>query len=105
MQNKLHIKKGDYVVVITGKYRGVKGKVLKVFTKNSTILVENVNFVKEHKRQTQQNRQGGIIEREAPIKASNVMIYNTKIDSVTKAVFKTVGDRRVRVCKKTGDEL
>jgi len=105
MQNKLHVKKGDNVVVITGKYKGVKGRVLKCFPKDNKVLVENVNFIKRHTKARSQAKQGGIIEKEAPINASNVMIYSTKIDSVTKAVFKEVSGNRIRVCKKTGDEL
>ena len=105
MQNKLHVRKGDNVVVITGKDKGTKGRVLKVFTKESRVLVENVNMIKKHVKPNRKNQQGGIIQKEAPIHASNVMIFNAKINSVTKAIMKTVGDARVRVCKKTGDEL
>lgn len=105
MKNKLKIKKGDNVVVITGKYRGVKGKVLKVFPKDQRVIVENVNFIKKHVKPNQQNQQGGIIEKEAPIHVSNVMVFNSKLNAVTKPVMKVVGNARVRVCKKTGDEL
>jgi large subunit ribosomal protein L24 len=107
MNKKLRIRKGDYVVVITGKNRGVKGHVLKVFTKEERVIVENVNFVKRHVKaqRSKQNPQGGIIEKEAPIHISNVMLYNTKLNEVTKPVIKVIGEKRVRVCKKTGDEL
>ena len=105
MQNKLNIRKGDNVVVITGKYKGVKGKVLKVFPKDERIIVENVNFIKRHTRPNKNNQQGGIIEKEAPIHVSNVMLYNAKLNIVTKAIMKNVGGNRVRVCKKTGDEI
>jgi large subunit ribosomal protein L24 len=88
--NKMRIKKGDHVVVITGKYKGVKGRVLKAFPKTERVIVERVNFIKKHTRPTQQNPQGGIIEREGPIHVSNVKLYNEKISDVTKAVFKTV---------------
>ena len=67
--------------------------------------MEKVNFIKKHTRPTQQNQQGGIIEREASIHVSNVKLYNEKINNVTKAVFKKAGDSRIRVCKKTGDEI
>ena len=102
---KLRIRKGDNVVVITGKFRGVKGRVLKVFPKDERVIVENVNFIKRHVRANRRNQQGGIIEKEAPIHVSNVMLFNTKINDVTKPVIKVVGKNRVRVCKKTGDEL
>ncbi|PID30110.1 MAG: 50S ribosomal protein L24 [Candidatus Cloacimonadota bacterium] len=101
----MRIKKGDTVVVIAGKYKGVKGKVLKSFPKERRVIVEKVNFIKKHVKAGQQNQQGGIIEREAPINVSNVMLWNEKIGQVTKAVFKVSGDKRIRVCKKTGDEI
>ena len=103
--NKMRIKKGDTVVVISGEYKGKKGRVLKAFPKDMKVIVESVNFIKKHTRPTQQNPQGGIIEKEAPIHVSNVMLYNEKLNTVTKAVYKTDGEKRVRVCKKTGDEI
>ena len=103
--NKMRVKKGDTVVVISGKYKGVKGKVLKAFPSKQSVIVEKVNFIKKHTRPTQQNQQGGIIEKEAPINVSNVKLYNEKISDVTRAVFTKSGDSRIRVCKKTGDEI
>ena len=105
VKNKMRIKKGDYVVVISGEYKGVKGRVLKAFPKTKRVIVEKVNFIKRHTRPTQQNPQGGIIEKEAPIHVSNVKLYNTKINDVTRAIFVKSGDKRIRVCKKTGDEI
>jgi large subunit ribosomal protein L24 len=102
---KMHVKKGDTVVVISGKYKGVKGKVLKAFPATQRAIVEKVNFIKRHTRPNQQNQQGGIVEKEAPIHVSNLKLFNEKIGEVTKAVYKVMGDRRVRVCKKTGDEI
>lgn len=104
-KQKIRIKKGDTVVVITGKYKGIKGKVLKAFPQDGKVIVEKVNFIKKHTRPTQQNQQGGIIEKEAPINVSNVMLFNEKLGEVTKAVYREVGDSRLRVCKKTGDEI
>ncbi|MBN1326749.1 MAG: 50S ribosomal protein L24 [Candidatus Cloacimonetes bacterium] len=101
----MRVKKGDTVVVISGKYRGVKGKVLKAFPQTERVIVEKVNFVKKHTRPTQQNPQGGIIEKESPIHVSNVKIFNEKLGDVTRAVFKDIGDTRKRVCKKSGDEI
>ncbi len=105
MKNKMRIKKGDTVIVLSGKYKGVKGKVLKSFPKTQRVIVEKVNFIKKHTRPTQQSPQGGIIEKEAAINVSNVKLFNEKINDVTRAVYKVVGDSRVRVCKKTGDEI
>jgi large subunit ribosomal protein L24 len=104
-QHKLCIKKGDDVVVITGKYRGVKGKVLMVYPKDEKVIVENVAFKKRHTKPNKNNQQGGIIEKESPIHVSNVMLFNNKLNTVTKAVRVVKGDKRVRIDKKSGDEL
>jgi len=104
MRNKLRLRKGDNVVVITGKDKGVKGRILKVFPKDEKVIVENVNFIKKAMR-ARQNQPGQIIEKEAPIHVSNVMLYSDKLKTVTKPIIKIVGEARVRVCKKTGDEL
>jgi len=101
----MNIRKGDQVVVITGRYKGTKGRVLKAFPKDNKVIVENVNFVKRHTRRTQKNQQGGIIEKESPIHVSNVMLFNSKLNTVTKAVIKVVDGNRIRICKKSGDEL
>lgn len=103
--SKMRIKKGDTVVVISGKYKGVKGKVLKAFPNDNKVIVEKVNFIKKHTRPTQQNPQGGIVEKEGPIHVSNVKLFNEKLGDVTRAVFRETGDTRVRVCQKTGDEI
>lgn len=105
VKKKMRIKKGDTVVVITGKYKGVKGKVLKSFPKTDRVIVEKVGFIKKHTRPSQQNQQGGIVEKEAPIHVSNVKLFNEKLGEVTRAVFKKAGDSRIRCCKKTGDEI
>ncbi len=103
---KMRIKKGDTVVVITGKYKGVKGRVLKAFPKTQRVVVEKVNFIKKHIRPNQQNPQGGIVTKEAPIHVSNVKLINDKTGEVTRAVFRKGTDgKRIRVCQKTGDEI
>ena len=104
-QNKMRIKKGDTVIVITGVDKGRKGKVLKAFPKTNRVIVEKVHFIKKHTRPTQQNPQGGIVQMEAPVHVSNVMLFNDKLGEVTSAVFRVVGDRRVRIDRKTGDEI
>jgi len=104
-KTKMMIKKGDTVVVIAGKYKGVKGKVLKAFPKTQRVIVEKVNFIKKHTRPSQTNQQGGIIEKEAPIHVSNIKLFNSKINDVTRAVYKEAGEKRIRVCQKTGDEI
>jgi large subunit ribosomal protein L24 len=105
MKNKLSIKKGDTVIIIAGEDKGKKGKVLKAFPKTQRVIVERVNFIKKHTRPTQQNPQGGIVQKEAAVHVSNVQIFNEKLGEVTKAVYRQVGDKRVRVDKKTGDEI
>ena len=107
-RGRMRLKKGDEVVVITGKYKGVRGRILKAFPEQDKVIVESVNFIKRHTKPNRKNQQGGIIEKEAPIHVSNVMLYNSKIQGdskVTKPIIKIVGDKRIRVCKKTGEEL
>lgn len=103
---KLHVKKGDTVLVLAGKYKGKKGKVLAAFPKKQRVLVEGVNIVKRHTRPTPRLPQGGIIEKEAPIHASNVMLVCTKCDKPTRVAKKFLEDgRKVRVCKRCGEEI
>ncbi len=102
---KMRIKKGDFVIVISGQDKGKKGRVLKAFPQTQKVVVERVNFIKKHARPTQRQQKGGIIEKEAPIHVSNVQLFNEKLGENTRAVYKIIGDSRVRVCKKTGDEI
>jgi len=91
------IRKGDQVIVITGKYKGQKGNVLRV--REDRVVVENVNLVKRHtKPNPQANKPGGIIEREASIHASNVMLFNPASGKGERIGYKTLDDgRKVRV--------
>ncbi|MDX1623742.1 MAG: 50S ribosomal protein L24 [Gemmatimonadota bacterium] len=98
--------KGDTVLVIAGNDRGKTGKVLAVFPKEDRVLVEGVNFIKRHTRPTQQNPQGGIMEREAPIHESNAMLYCSKCGRGTRVSHDTLGDgTRVRVCVHCGEVI
>ncbi len=107
----MKIKKGDKVIVISGEGKGKEGKVLKMYPKTSRVLVEGVNIIKKHTKPTQANPDGGILEFEAPIHLSNVMISDKK--GRTRVGFKTVTEtekkkdvtRKVRVAKKTGTVL
>lgn len=93
----LKIKKGDTVRVIAGKDKGKEGKVLAVDVKNSTVVVENVAMVKKHTKPNAANQAGGIVEKEAAISASNVMLV---VDGKTTRVgFKMDGDKKVRIAK------
>jgi len=105
MPEKLKLKKGDYVKVISGDDKGRKGRVLKAYPKTNRVIVEKVNLIKKHTKPSQRNPQGGIITKEAPIHASNVMLFNEKLNAVSKPVIRLREGSRVRVCKKSGDEL
>ena len=97
------IRKGDQVIVITGKYKGQKGEVLSVA--DDRVVVQNINLVKRHtKPNPQANQPGGIIEREASIDASNVMLLNRVTGKGERVGFKTLDDgRKVRVYRSTGE--
>jgi len=102
---KLNLKKGDFVVVISGEDKGKKGHVLRAYPKTGRVIVEKVNLIKKHAKPSQRNPQGGIITKEAPVNASNVMLFNEKLGGVSKPVIQVREGRRIRVCKKSGDEL
>ena len=99
----MKIKKGDTVKVIAGKDTGKEGKVLVADQKNSKVIVEGVNMVSKHMKPSQANQNGGIIEKEAPIDASNVMLVFK--GQTTRVGFKMDGDKKVRFAKKTGDVI
>jgi large subunit ribosomal protein L24 len=102
------IAKNDTVIVVSGDDKGKVGKVLKVFSKGHDVpqvVVEKVNFIKRHTRKTQQNPQGGIIEREAPVPISNVMLYCSKCGTGIRVGYRRLGDgTKVRYCRKC-DEI
>ena len=100
----MHVKKGDIVKVIAGKYKGKEGKILKVFPKTGRVIIEGVNLVKRATRPTQQNPQGGIVEKEAAIHASNVMLVVN--GTPTRIGRRILNDgSRVRYSKKTGETV
>jgi large subunit ribosomal protein L24 len=100
-----NIRKGDKVIVITGSDKGKKGSVLKVFPKENRALVQGVNIVKRHQRQTQ-SQQAGIVTKESPIHLSNIAHADPKTGKATRIGLKTLGDgRRVRVAKKSGEVI
>jgi large subunit ribosomal protein L24 len=93
----MKIKKGDTVTVIAGKDKGKEGKVLAVNVKDNTVIVENVNMVSKHSKPSAANQEGGIIQKEAPLQISNVMLV---VDGkATRVGFKMDGDKKVRVAK------
>ncbi len=101
----MNIKKNDMVVVMTGDDRGKKGKVLKVLHGRERIVVEGVNYIFKHVRRTQKTPAGGRVQKEAPVSASNVMIFCTTCNKGVK-VRKTGGTpQRTRVCRKCGGQV
>jgi len=97
----MHIKKEDRVVVLAGKDRGKTGRVLAVYPRSETVLVERANLAKHHTSQRSYREQGGIIEREAPIHASNVMLICPRCDQQARTYRKKLETGfRVRVCRK-----
>ena len=100
-----NIRKGDSVVVTTGRDKGKKGDVLKVFTSENRALVSGINMVKRHQRQTQ-TQQGGIVNKESPIHLSNLAHVDPKSGAATRVGSKTLGDgRKVRFAKKSGEVI
>lgn len=100
----MHIKSGDNVVVISGKDKGKKGKVLEVFPKAEKVIVEGVSFATKHKKPRRAGEQGGIIKQETPIYASNVMHVCNKCNKATRIARKILEDgSKVRYCKKCGE--
>lgn len=101
----MHVKKGDTVKVITGKDKGKQGVILQVFPKKERVIVEGVNIVKKHAKPSQDNPQGGIINKEAAIHVSNVMPIDPKTGEPTRVGYKVVDGKKVRVAKKSGEVL
>lgn len=103
---KTHIKKDDKVKIIAGKDSGKIGKVIKVNRKKQRILIENINIIKRHSRPSAQNRQGGIIESEAPIHLSNVMLMCNKCVKPVRTKVQQLDDgKKVRVCRKCNEQI
>jgi len=99
------IKKGDRVIVTTGRDKGKKGEVLKMFPAENRALVSGVNVVKRHQRQTQK-LQGGIVNKESPVNLSNIAHVDPKSGEATRIGFKILGDgRKVRFAKKSGEVI
>ena len=98
------IKKGDRVVLLTGKDKGRQGLVLKVMPKEERLVVEGLNMVQRHTRPTQADPQGGIKHKEAAIHVSNVAIVDSN-GKATRVGFRVDGDKKVRVAKTTGEVI
>ena len=106
MQKKLHIKKGDNVVVVTGNDKGKQGKVLEVIRAKDRAIVEGVHIVKKHTKPNTEHPQGGIVEQEAPVHISNLMIVDPKTGKPTRIGRKLdENGKLVRYSKKSGEEI
>ena len=103
---KLHIKKDDTVIVLAGEDKGKTGKVLKVLVEKNRAIVEGLNLVSRSTKPSAKNPQGGIIKQEAPIHISNLSLIDPKSGKATRvAVKKTEDGKKVRIAKKSGEEI
>ena len=101
--NKMHVKRGDTVVVIAGKDKGKEGKVVSAIPSQNKVIVEGVAMAKKHQKARMQGQESGIINKEMPIDASNVMLMHK--GTATRVGFKMDGDKKVRYAKKTGEVI
>lgn len=100
--NKMKFRKGDTVLVITGKDKGKRGEIARTFPSLNQVLIEGVNISKRHKKATRGGSKGQIIEKAMPINASNVMIIDPKTDKQTRITIKRDANGRVRIARKSG---
>lgn len=100
---KLHVKKGDTVVVLSGKDKGKQGKIISAMPKKGQVVVEDVNKVKRHTKPSMKAPQGGILDKEMPLNACKVMLICPACNKPTKIGHKEVDGKNVRVCKKCGE--
>ena len=102
----MHIRKGDTVLVVSGEYKGRRGRVLQIERRANRVLVEGVNMIRRHTKPSSRNQQGGIVEREAPIHMTNVMAWCEAANAPSKINMKRLEDgSRVRVYKINGETL
>ena len=101
----MRIKKGDLVKKIAGKDKGKQGKVVRTVPSQGKIVVEEINIVKKHKKARREGERGQRVEIAAPFDASNAMIICPACGKATRVSYSTVGDKKVRVCKKCGKEM
>jgi large subunit ribosomal protein L24 len=103
---KLHVKKDDMVKVIAGKEKSKTGKVLRVFPAKGRVVVEGLNIIKRHTRPTQLSPEGGIVEKEAAINISNLMLICSSCNEASRTGIRTLEDgSRVRYCKKCNENV
>ncbi len=101
----MNIKKNDTVIVLSGKDKGVKGKVLTAMPSTNMVIVEKVNVATCHTKPRKQGETGGIVKRETPIRACKVALYCDKCGKGVRVGFKVDGDKKTRICRKCGTEI
>jgi large subunit ribosomal protein L24 len=101
----MKIKKGDNVLIILGKYRGKKGKILKVIPKKGKVLLEGINLVKKSQKPKRSGEKGQIVELPAPLDASNVKLVCSKCGKPTRIGYKIIEKKKYRFCKKCKQEI
>ena len=101
----MHVKKGDKVMVISGREKGKTGTIIAAFPKTDRVLVEGLNLVKKHMKPNQANPQGGIVSQEASVHVSNVMLIDPKSGEPTRVSYKVEDGKKVRVAKKSGETI
>lgn len=101
----MFVKSGDKVRVISGKDKGKEGTIKTTFAKENRVIVEGVNMIKKHQKPSNAYPQGGVIDTEAPIQASNVMLIDSSTNEPTRVGFKVVDGKKVRVAKKSGKTI
>jgi len=100
---KMHVRRGDKVVIIAGKDKDRQGKIIRAIPKKGKVVVEGINTVKRHSKPSQKLPQGGIITKEAPMASSNVMLICPACNKATRIVKKQVKEAYARACKKCGE--
>jgi len=101
----MKIKKGDTVLVISGKDKGKKGKILKAFPKERKVLVEGVHIMKKHQKPKKTGEKGQIIEKPAPISVSNVKLICSKCNKAVRIGYKIIDNKKYRICKKCNKQI
>ncbi len=101
----MKLKKGDNVIVIAGRDNGKKGTIARVLSKENKVVIEGINLVKKHQKPRKGGEKGSTITIAMPINASNVMALDPKGGKRTRVGYKTVGDKKVRIARKSGQEI
>ena len=101
----MNIKKNDTVIVLSGKDKGVKGKVLVAMPAENKVIVEQVNVATCHTKPRRQGETGGIVKRETPIRSCKVALFCPKSNKGVRVGFKVEGDKKTRICRKCGSEI